>query len=306
VSTHEQISDWFSDPFSHKRMLDDTVRCEAFRRAIQKAVRPGDIVVDLGAGTGLLSFFAVEAGARHVYAVEFSSIADVAAELIEANGFERQITLVRENSKRVNLPEPCDVLISETLSSFCFDGENTIEFIADARSRFLKPGGRLIPESAKTFLMPVSSDGFGIGSFPDQLYGLRYAPLRRKLFAEVSLVRAFEIPFEPLSASAVCYEIDFLTVTANPARTFLPFTISTAGRLDGFLGWFAARLADGVSVDNSPSSPRTSWWQMYFPTLEQPRVFPGQTIVFELEPLNLNDEPRWSYSTRLLPNSLGG
>jgi protein arginine N-methyltransferase 1 len=242
-----------------------------------------------------------QAGARHVYAIEFSPIADVAAALIDANGFQNQITLIRENSKRVDLPERCDVLVSETMSSFCFDAENTIEFIADARDRFLKPGGRLIPEFAETFVMPVSSDAFGVASCPDRLYGLQYAPFRDKLFSEVSLVRAYEIPFQQLSPPSVCHQIDFRTVRENPGKTFLPFSLSVDGRLDGFLGWFQARLADGVMVDNSPYSPRTNWWQTYFPTLEQPRVRGGQKILFELEPLNMKDEPRWSYTTRLLP-----
>jgi len=56
---------------------------------------------DLGAGTGLLSFFAAQAGARHVYAIEMSGIAEVAAELIEANGFRDRITLIRKTSKKV-------------------------------------------------------------------------------------------------------------------------------------------------------------------------------------------------------------
>ena len=301
VSTPEQISDWFSDPAAHRRLLDDTVRCNAFRRAIQQTVKPGDVVIDLGAGTGLLSFFAVQAGARHVFALEFSKIADVAAELIKANGFQNKITLIRENSRNVRLPMPCDVLVSETMSSFCFDAENTIEFMADARDRFLKPGGALIPESAETFIVPACSEAFGLGSLPDQLYGLQYAAFRKKLYSEVSLVRAYGLPLQQLCAPSVCYQIDFRKAKQNPAKTFLPFHIAAGGRLDGFLGWFQAHLAEGVSVDNSPDSSPTSWWQTYFPTVEQPQLQPGQTIVFELEPLASKGEPKWSYATRLLP-----
>jgi type I protein arginine methyltransferase len=153
----------FGSPFAHEEMLLDKIRCDAYREAIHRTVKPGDVVVDLGAGTGLLSFFALQAGARHVYAIEMTRIADVAAELIEANGFRDRITLIRQTSTRARLPERCDVLVTETLSAFCFDTENTIEFVADARERFLRPGGRIVPESADTFLLPVSSEAFGIG-----------------------------------------------------------------------------------------------------------------------------------------------
>ena len=56
------------------------------------------MVVDLGAGTGLLSFFALQAGACHVYAIEMSDIADAAAESIEAKGFQDRFTVIRKNS----------------------------------------------------------------------------------------------------------------------------------------------------------------------------------------------------------------
>src|SRR5882762_11290541 len=155
----------FASPFLQETLLLDKARCETYREAIHRTVKPGDVVVDLGAGTGLLSFFALQAGARHVYAIEMSAIADAAAELIAANGFGDRLTLIRKNSKQARLPEPCDVFITETLSTFCFDSENTIEYVADARTRFLKPGARIIPESADTFLMPFSSDAFGLGRF---------------------------------------------------------------------------------------------------------------------------------------------
>jgi type I protein arginine methyltransferase len=106
-----------------------------------------------------------------------SKIADATAELIEANGFRDHITLIRKNSKKVRLPERCDVLVTETLSAFCFDTENTIEFVADARERFLKPGARIIPESAETFLLPFSSEAFGAGRLPARFYDLDYSRL---------------------------------------------------------------------------------------------------------------------------------
>ena len=122
----------FASPILQESLLLDKARCDAYREAIHRTVKPGDAVADLGAGTGLLSFFALQAGARHVYAIEMSRIADAAAELIEANGFQDRITLIRKNSKRVRLQERCDVLVTETLSAFCFDTENIIEFVAEA------------------------------------------------------------------------------------------------------------------------------------------------------------------------------
>src|ERR1700676_2621549 len=184
----------FASPLLQESLLLDKARCDAYRDALHRTVRPGDVVVDLGAGTGLLSFFALQAGARHVYAIEMSDIADAAAELVEANGFKDRVTLIRKNSKKVRLPERCDVLVTETLSAFCFDAENVIEFVADARERFLKPDARIIPESADTFLMPFSSDAFGAGRLPSRYYDLDFKPFSKRIFKSCGLVRASRQP----------------------------------------------------------------------------------------------------------------
>jgi protein arginine N-methyltransferase 1 len=294
----------FASPILQESLLLDKARCDAYREAIRRTVKQGDLVVDLGAGTGLLSFFALQAGARHVYAIEMSDIADAAAELIAANGFQERITLIRKNSKKVRLPERCDVLVTETLSAFCFDTESIIEFVADARERFLKPGARIIPESADTFLMPFSSEAFGAGRLPPRYYDLDFKPFRKRLFKSYGIVPASGRPFAALSQPALCYQIDFRKDTRNPEKTFAPFRVTVDGRLDGFLGWFEARLCEGVTLSNSPYLPLTHWWQLYLPVLEQPRYRAGQTILLYLDANIVTGEARWKYSVQSAePNS---
>lgn len=288
----------FASPILQERLLLDKARCDAYREAIHRTVKPGDVVVDLGAGTGLLSFFALQAGARHAYAIEMGRIADAAAELIEANGFQDSVTLIRKNSKNVRLPERCDVLVTETLSAFCFDTENIIEFVADARERFLKPDARIIPESADTFLMPFSSDAFGAGRLPPRYYDLDFKPFSKRLFKSYGIVRASSQPFVALGRPAPFYHIDFRKDTQNPGKTFAPFRITTDGRLDGFLGWFEARLCEGVTLSNSPYLPLTHWWQLYLPVLERPHYRAGQTILLYLDPIIVAGEAQWSYAVQ--------
>lgn len=289
----------FGSLFMQETLLLDKARCEAYREAIFRTVKPGEVVVDLGAGTGLLSLFAVQAGARRVYAIEMSRMADTAAELIEANGFRDRITLIPKISTKVRLPERCDVLVTETLSSFCFDSENTIEYVADARARFLKPGARVIPESADTFLLPFSSEAFGAGRLPSPFYGLDFRLFRKKLFGEFGLVRASGKPFLALSEPALCYHIDFRHDAKNPAKTFVPFRITADGRLDGFLGWFEARLCEGVTLSNSPYLPLTHWWQLFLPLSGQPHYHPGQVLLLCLDPHIIAGEAQWKYAVQL-------
>jgi protein arginine N-methyltransferase 1 len=175
----------WADPVEHARMLHDDRRTSDYVAALQKAVRPEDIVLDIGTGSGVLAIAAARAGARHVYAVEASDIADVAERVFAANGVQDRVTLIRGWSREVELPEPADVLVAEVIGNEPLE-EEILETTLDARSRLLKPDGRLIPHTLELVARPLlipddEARQRAIGSQAVQrwqgLYGIEFQPL---------------------------------------------------------------------------------------------------------------------------------
>ena len=147
------ISGW-ADPVEHARMLHDDRRTGDYLAALAAAVRPGDVVLDIGTGSGVLAVAAARAGARHVYAIEASDIAEVAREVFELNGVADRITLVPGWSRQIDLPEQADLLVAEVIGNEPFE-EEILETTLDARRRLLKPGARLLPNRLTILARPV-------------------------------------------------------------------------------------------------------------------------------------------------------
>src|SRR5581483_2265956 len=97
----------------HGVMIADRARVGAYRRALERTVKPGHVVVDLGTGTGLLAVFACRLGARTVYAIEAEEIIDLARDIAAANGCADRIAFIRGHSTGVQLPERADVVVSD-------------------------------------------------------------------------------------------------------------------------------------------------------------------------------------------------
>ena len=97
----------------HQSLLQDRERMGAYRRAVHEVVRPGDVVLDLGAGSGALSLFACQAGARRVYAIESGDAIELAREMSRRHGLQDRIVLVNERSYRARIDEPVDVIVTE-------------------------------------------------------------------------------------------------------------------------------------------------------------------------------------------------
>ena len=176
----------------HRSMIRDRVRTDAFRRAIEATVRPGAVVLDVGAGSGILSLFAARAGAARVYAVEVTSIAVLAQELADANGVGHVVRVIQDDVMDVELPERVDVIVSEWLGGFGID-EGMLPPVIAARDRWLKPGGTIIPRSVTAWTALVRDRYLGemVAFLRADPYGLDLEHLVEKTINEISYSGTF-------------------------------------------------------------------------------------------------------------------
>src|SRR5688500_3980766 len=120
----------------HLGYLTDGLRLERFREAIAKVVRPGDRIVDVGCGSGILGLLCLQAGAAHVYCIDESPMLEVARETFRRKGLADRATLISGRSFRVQLPERVQVAVCDHVGWFGFD-YGVASLLEDARQRFL-------------------------------------------------------------------------------------------------------------------------------------------------------------------------
>lgn len=140
------------EPGFHLEMLLDRERLERYAAAIRACVRRGDVVVDMGTGTGVLAMMAAQAGAARVYTIELDpELAAETRERFRRSGFaERLIGPVVGDATVVDLPEPVDVILGEMLHSWLVE-EQQAPAVQNLK-RFLRPGGRILPVSIESFI----------------------------------------------------------------------------------------------------------------------------------------------------------
>lgn len=260
----------------YHQMLGDSIRMEAFREAIFSTVKPGDVVVDLGAGTGILGFWALQAGAKKVYAIEKTEAIDLARELAIVNGFEDKIEFIQKNSREVDLPERADVLISETLGSFAID-ENTLHFTCDARDRFLKENGTMVPQAIELFVAPFEDSRiYEKLDFWRGIPGLDFSPAF-DLFSKKIMIE--EVATEHLLTGAISMgTIDLRTVENGDFEERAFISIRQSGTIHGVAGWFSVQLTNEINISTSPDAPQTHWKQAVFPFPNSAEVSEGDIM----------------------------
>lgn len=266
---------------NYYQMLSDKVRMDAYRQAIFKTVKPGDVVVDMGAGTGLLGIWALQAGAKKVYAIEKTSAIELARDIARANNCLHKIEFIQKNSVDVELPEKADVLISETLGSFGID-ENTLQFTRDAKQRFLHQQGRLIPRSIELFVAPVDdSETYQKIDFWRHIKDIDFTPAF-DLFSKKIMVESVNNQ-GLLSAPVSLGRIDLGNISSDMFQARQYIKIEKAGNLHGVAGWFELELCDGVTISTSPHELQTHWKQAFFPFENMIEVIVGDVLDWSVQ-----------------------
>jgi|SRR5208282_5072644 len=258
----------------HQVMLGDELRISRFAKAISETVKEGDVVVDLGTGTGILAFLAVKAGAKKVYAIERNDIINLAREVAQVNRMEDRVVFCQADARAVQLPERADVIISETIGHMGV-AEDFLENMAHARQHFLKTGGKLLPERMAVYVAPVEcQEAYAhIGFWNRPFCGLDFSPVVRHASSKPHIHR-FR-PRDLLARPSQIANLDLYAAPQLPLQAHIEFRVPTPGQLHGLAGWFKVDLTKHTQIDTSPFSQPTHWDQTFFPAAECRALSPG-------------------------------
>jgi SAM-dependent methyltransferase len=262
----------------HRLYLSDAARIEAFRAAIHETVRPGDVVVDLGCGTGILGFFACEAGAARVYGIEQTGLIELARSLARANGFDSRITYLPGVSTEIAIPERADVVVADQIGHFGFDA-GLWEYFADARQRFLRPGGALLPREVSLLVAPVEAPDLftQVAFWSGRPAGFEFAPARE--WARNTGYPTHFAASQLLSAPHTLVRAPLLEARPEMFAARAAVRIDRAGVLHGIGGWFEAQLSGSVVLTNSPlAARRINRRNVFFPLDAPCEVLPGDVV----------------------------
>ena len=268
----------------YEAMLADAPRMQAYRRAIEAAVRPGDVVADLGTGSGVLALMAVQAGASRVHAIDRRSRSLwIAERIIRANGAEKKIELIEADVRELELAEPVDLIVNELIGDFGTD-EDIFDSVARFASANLAPEGRIVPEELQTYLVPVQYGDEFRGVWRRDLHGLDLRAgndLPSKPEAELYGLRT-----KPLELAAP-QRVEDIRFDRNMGERDevhdVEFEITSAATLQGFVGYFDATLSAGIHLSNYPCYPTCHWRNWHWPVSPAIEASVGQRIEARLE-----------------------
>lgn len=260
-----------------RKLLGDRVRNAAFHAALKRSIVPGkSVMLDIGSGTGFLSFLAERLGAKECWLVESGDVAALGESIAAANDM-KSCRFVHAHSSNVPLPK-ADIVVSETLGNYALE-EGIIGTMNDART-YLKKGGVVIPASMLQFVCPVTSprvqkeiDVWDVG------YGLNMNAARTISLQNmyVKTLKKTDL-LDGGKAARTWDNIDFRDRNDDVREGSAAWIAQKKTMIHGFAVWWESILAPGVTLSTSPLAQATHWEQIYLPLLEPIRCTKGDTL----------------------------
>lgn len=293
--------------YNYSTMFTDKVRMSTYINALKSVITPNSVLIDLGAGSGIFSLIACHLGAKKVYAIDPSPCIHIGKELAHINGFTNNIEWIQEDSRKVNIPEKADILLSDIRGALPFIGEN-IPIIADARDRFLEKGAHLLPlkdtvnialvqnkKIYKDSVQPWGSEDFNLNLNPlherhSHRWSSRVNPKKKHL---ISKPKTWTV-------------IDYRTVVEPNIKNTITLTCDYEAASHGFYLWFDAEIAPDIGFSGGPGKNSPSvYGSAFFPWPKPVLMKPGDTAEIHLAASLVAGEYIWSWNTDIHHQSKG-
>jgi len=309
--------DSYDDLEVHRLMLCDSPRTESYRDAILKNQDffAGKVVMDVGAGSGILSLFCKQAGAKKVYAVEASPLAKILKDVIRVNQAEDVIEVLHQKVEDVELSEKVDIIVSEWMGFYLLH-ESMLDSVLTARDMHLKEDGLMLPSHAQIYAAPCSLTQLKKSSvdYWSDVYGFNMSPFAKEAMKrtkpEITIIAADQIISEPIQVLDLDLkytdhsELDFIH-----SKTFI--SVNKTDKFQGLALWFKTDFFNytedkwtNISLNTSPQFPPTHWKQTIVPLFheneENDSVEEDDIIGWELKLFRKEDSRQYSIQVEVL------
>lgn len=273
-------------PRWHFEMLNDASRGQAFADALAALDLRDKTVLDIGAGSGILSMLAVRRGARHVYACEtMEPLAETACEIIRRNGMAHKITVIPKSSFELeigrDMPERAEAMISETIDCG-FVGEGFLPSLKHAKEQLLQPGALLCPSGVQLCGLLVESRSIHQLNHVDRSQGFDVSGMNEFSTRGYFGVRLPMRPHRVLSEVETLLDLNLYAPEPESITRVIEFEALHTGTVHGVAFWFKVTLAPGVVLSNGPDQIDSHWTQAFASFSEPMAVQRGEYYPIEL------------------------
>lgn len=278
----------------HFPMMNDTVRNDAYEKALKTALQKGGVVLDIGSGSGLLAMMSARHGANKVTTCEaVSMVAEKAKVIIQRNGFNDQIKVINKLSTNLvvgsDLSERADILVTEIFDNGLL-GENAFLAIEHARKHLLKPNAQLIPCGARVYAMCIESSEIYKNHRVETISNFDLSPFNQFTSYNYTGYHLAKMNYKALTSTASIFEFDFQKDHENKSLP-ITFEITESGTCHAVAFWYELLLDHETIISTAPHLPQLSCWKQAVQLLSRPVQFTkGESFILNA---HHDDESIW-------------